>query len=826
MTVSRPPLALVIFSAGNSPFRYFGAALCWWLVATGGISVFSAEAADLVVISGTTTISSGTNAYDNTLIAPNAADEATLALTGGTLTNPGGALVVGQDGTGTLNLSGGVLSAQTGTIGYSAGSVGTANISNGTLESFLTVGYSGTGTLNITGGSVTGGLNVASDYGSVGTVNILSGTASGGNIFVGQGGAGTLSLSGGSVTSLQFDIGFGNGSTGTFIMTGGTATSSVCDIGNAAGSVGTATVSGGTWTSGPIFVGLSGTGTLNVAGGSVINNADAATSFTDAFIGRFGVGEVTVSSGEWRNSGSLSVQNGTLSVTGGNVSNTDGFVGAGSHYEFGGGVGMATVSSGTWANSGWLNVGDMGGNGTVAVTGGTVTSSFCTIGLDRGGVGTVTVSSGSFASSGRMIVGNVGGTGTLSVSGGTVTNNDYLWIGGRGGAGTVTVSSGTLTDNGGVYVGIGGSGTLSVTGGTLTTAQGIIGDEAENIQGTGVATVQGGFWKVGGDLVVGNGNSFGTLEISGSGNVTVSGSLSQGNYGTITLNSGGTLQIGDGGTVGDLLLSELVDNGKLVFDRSDSSTFAGVISGTGNMTQAGAGTVTLTGNNTYSGTTTVASGGLTVNGAIGSGNVTVASGAMLSGTGTIGGTATIHGGHTLGDPVGTQTINGDLAYSIEQGKVSGPSVYWNLLANASTDPTQFGNVQLTGSLGFASTTAFELAFNGLGSSVDWSNSFWATDEQWTVYSVGGSVANFARLTLKSSDWLDGNGNAFSVYLTGGSFWLTQVGHNVVLNYSRSSASAVPEIDPAAGSSALALVAGVLAMIEQRRRRCCAAARAG
>jgi hypothetical protein len=31
-------------------------------------------------------------------------------------------------------------------------------------------------------------------------------------------------------------------------------------------------------------------------------------------------------------------------------------------------------------------------------------------------------------------------------------------------------------------------------------------------------------------------------------------------------------------------------------------------------------------------------------------------------------------------------------------------------------------------------------------------------------------------------------------------------------------SAVPEIDPAMGGSALSLVAGVLAMIEQRRRR--------
>jgi hypothetical protein len=32
------------------------------------------------------------------------------------------------------------------------------------------------------------------------------------------------------------------------------------------------------------------------------------------------------------------------------------------------------------------------------------------------------------------------------------------------------------------------------------------------------------------------------------------------------------------------------------------------------------------------------------------------------------------------------------------------------------------------------------------------------------------------------------------------------------------ASSVPEIDPATGGSAVSLVAGVLAMIEQRRRR--------
>jgi hypothetical protein len=43
-------------------------------------------------------------------------------------------------------------------------------------------------------------------------------------------------------------------------------------------------------------------------------------------------------------------------------------------------------------------------------------------------------------------------------------------------------------------------------------------------------------------------------------------------------------------------------------------------------------------------------------------------------------------------------------------------------------------------------------------------------------------------------------------------------NNGVLTIGTATPSAVPEIDPAMGSSALSLVAGVLAMIEQRRRR--------
>ena len=53
-----------------------------------------------------------------------------------------------------------------------------------------------------------------------------------------------------------------------------------------------------------------------------------------------------------------------------------------------------------------------------------------------------------------------------------------------------------------------------------------------------------------------------------------------------------------------------------------------------------------------------------------------------------------------------------------------------------------------------------------------------------------------------------------------------IGFRLEIPLSLSVPESVPEIDPAAGSSALALVAGVLAIFEPRRRRGCVAARAG
>jgi len=124
----------------------------------------------------------------------------------------------------------------------------------------------------------------------------------------------------------------------------------------------------------------------------------------------------------------------------------------------------------------------------------------------------------------------------------------------------------------------------------------------------------------------------GSLEKVGTGSLILSGSNSFAGTTTVT---GGTLQVGGGSTAGSLA-GNVVNNAALVFSRSDASTYAGGISGSGGVTKSGAGLLTLTGSNSYAGDTTLAGGTLGiagVNALPASGNVTFTGGALqYSGT--------------------------------------------------------------------------------------------------------------------------------------------------------------------------------------------------
>ncbi|MET3375261.1 outer membrane autotransporter protein [Variovorax boronicumulans] len=255
------------------------------------------------------------------------------------------------------------------------------------------------------------------------------------------------------------------------------------------------------------------------------------------------------------------------------------------------------------------------------------------------GTGTVTLDGGKLAVTSSLRL-----TNRLSFAGGqrstvAAASGQVFGIGGDlhldGGA---TAVFGSVTENGTIRVGGGAGGSLSsdaaivVAGGTLQAADVFfLGFFLSNVASTTADT--GATLDLNGSNVTlrnlqgagtlntrtGNGPTQTTTVESGafSGAITGTGQLVKTTAGTLTLTgastytggttiSAGTLQIGDGGS----LMGNVVNNGTLAFDRTDSSTFSGAISGSGDVTKWGTGAVTLSGNNTYQGGTTVRGGTL------------------------------------------------------------------------------------------------------------------------------------------------------------------------------------------------------------------------
>ena len=300
--------------------------------------------------------------------------------------------------------------------------------------------------------------------------------------------------------------------------------------------------------------------------------------------------------------------------------------------------------------------------------------------------------------------GIVSGTGTLSQIGtGTLTltaNNIYN-------GGTIVSGTGTLSVDKDAELGnpTGGitlqGGELLTTGAGFTTARGVVVNTAGASEilaaATGTTATYTGVVSGAGALVVGEGAHTGSIVLTGNNSY----------LGGTTIN-GVTLQIGNGGTSGSIAGS-VADNGNLAFNRSDTVTFSGIVSGTGTLNQNGLGTLILTGSSTYTGPTAVAVGTLQVDGVLGNTAVTVQGGAAMAGQGTIGGSVAIQNGAHLAPGPGAQTLNvGSLLLnptSILDYRLSTPGVIGsgvNSLVNVGGNLTLDGVLNVTNGGGFGS----------------------------------------------------------------------------------------------------------------------------
>jgi fibronectin-binding autotransporter adhesin len=176
--------------------------------------------------------------------------------------------------------------------------------------------------------------------------------------------------------------------------------------------------------------------------------------------------------------------------------------------------------------------------------------------------------------------------------------------------------SGVTTINSGALLSMSGAGVISESGvidnGTFDISQATSSVSIISLSGSGAVNLgaQGLILEAATDTFSGT--------ISGTGSLTLTAGAEElggtNTYTGGTIINAGTLTIGDGTTNGSIV-GNVNDAGTLGFNRSDSVSFAGTISGKGAVTQSGSGTTILTAANSYTGVTTITQGTLALSGA-------------------------------------------------------------------------------------------------------------------------------------------------------------------------------------------------------------------
>ncbi len=565
---------------------------------------------------------------------------------GGDLATDGG--LTKTAGSGVLTLSG--TNTYTGNTTVNAGAI-VAN-TTAALSGFGTAGRVVAGA----GGTIAGAVGGAGQFTSA-NIDTLRSTAT----FTNNTSSLGVDTTGGNFTyntNLTGAIGFTKLGTNQLSFDGTNTYTGKTEVAAGTMLVTTGSITGSTLTTQSVIVNQSGAGTanLNLAGGTInggtgevwIGQNAGSTAVLNISAGAF-------TGNNWMTTG-RNGSNGTINVTGGTLT----------HTTTGNSSGRFSIASG----------GGTAGTGSLNQTAGIVTDSSSLI-ISEVGTGSYNISGGTLNANGGIsmsrgagtsvlnILGSTGNTGSLAANGGggeIVTTTNIVLADGGGGASSVNLIGGTLALNGFTAGAGAGTKTVNFNGGLVQARTA----NATFLAGTITANVQAGGARIdtnGNDISIAAAllnNGAGGLTKSGAGILTLTGASTF--VGTTTINTG-TLQLGNGTTGNDGNIANslsVVDNTALTFNRFGSSTYGGVISGAGTVTKLGAGTQVFSNAQTYNGATTVTTGTLTLDhsganlGAlgetatsIGGGANFIVKGSTIIGSGA-GATLAVAGGATLG----------------------------------------------------------------------------------------------------------------------------------------------------------------------------------
>lgn len=743
---------------------------------------------------------------------PNAGDTARIDTTGVVIDGAGayvGTLFLGLGSAADLTIQDDLTSDSV-SLGWNSGSIGSATITGvgnaWTNSGAIYVGNGGDGVISIMDGATvsTGEMTIAAGTTSTGTVNLQDNASltTSGLLYVGfggdasSGGHGYLNiLSGSDVTSADSIIAngtntigdalvsgtgstwtttggllVGGGGVGTLdVMDGGfvqSGTATIANLASASGSSVNVDGAGSQWSVlGDLYLGASGSGTLNVTDDGSVELGAAYLGYTTAGSGAIVVDDATLSTTDrigvgYNGTGSLTIRNGATVASDGAILGWNAAA-----------TGTATVTGAgsRWDNTGTLYVGNLGDGVLTIADGAAVTSTDGYVGTENGSDSDLLVSGAgsSWTMNGAFFAGhNAGAEGTVTIaSGGSVSSLQGILGDLSGSVGTMTVTGAgstwsAIVDPGVLYsgdlnVGRHGAGYLSVlNGGSVTGNRLHIGNE---VGSSGEALVSG----AGSNLTVADRLSIG---IEGDGELTVA------NGGTVSADriviaddagSTGILNIGaaagDAAATAGVIDTDTVifgdGDGEIVFNHTATDyVFGADVTGTGTLSFL-SGITELTGD--YSAFT----GGLSLEGGLVSVNTdtlsvvaSVLDGATLGGTGTLGNVAVASGGTVApGNSIGTISV-GDITFA------SG-SFY-------SVEVDDLGNSDLIDASGTATIDSGATVTVGPENGTD-DGSTYTSGTVYTILSAAGGVnGTFGTLT-DSFAFLDGRltYDADNVFLT-------------------------------------------------------------